>query len=123
LERLPEREAKKKPEEKEKARCFTTDPEATVRKMADGGFRPAYNVQFATDPASQVIVGVAVVMTGSDAGPMAPMVEQLEARYEQVPPAVLSTAGSPNTTRSTRSASRNGVARCLLRCPSPRTRR
>ena len=49
MERLPELEAKKKPEEKDKARCSTTDAEATVMKMADGGFRPAYNFQFATD--------------------------------------------------------------------------
>jgi hypothetical protein len=50
---LPEMEAKKKADDKEKARVSTTDPEATVMKMADGGFRPAYNVQFGTDTASQ----------------------------------------------------------------------
>jgi hypothetical protein len=43
----------KKADDKEKARVSTTDPEATVMKMADGGFRPAYNVQFGTDTASQ----------------------------------------------------------------------
>ena len=53
LERLPELEAKKKPGEKDKARCSTTDPKATVMKMADGGFRPAYNFQFATDTAAR----------------------------------------------------------------------
>ena len=83
--RLPELEARKKPESKDRARCSTTDPEATVMKMADGGFRPAYNVQFATDTASQVIVGVDVLTTGSDAGQMAPMVEQIESRHETVP--------------------------------------
>ena len=30
------------------ARASTTDAEARVMKMADGGFRPAYNVQMAT---------------------------------------------------------------------------
>jgi transposase len=30
------------------ARASTTDPEARVRKMPDGGFRPAYNVPMAT---------------------------------------------------------------------------
>ena len=30
-------------------RASTTDAEARVMKMADGGYRPAYNVQFATD--------------------------------------------------------------------------
>src|SRR5262249_13254673 len=48
LDRLPELEAKKKPDERAPARCSTTDPGATVMKMADGGFRPAYNLQFST---------------------------------------------------------------------------
>src|SRR5579884_1846907 len=43
LARLPELEAKKKADERTKARCSSTDPEATVMKMGDGGFRPAYN--------------------------------------------------------------------------------
>jgi len=85
LERLPELEAKKKPDEKDKARCSTTDPEATVMKMANGGFNPAYNVQFATDTRSQVIVGVDVVTVGSDQGQMEPMVGQIEERYGKAP--------------------------------------
>jgi len=85
LERLPELEAKKKPDEKEKARCSTTDPEATVMKMANGGFNPAYNFQFATDTKSQMIVGVDVVTTGSDQGQMPPMVGQIQQRYGQAP--------------------------------------
>jgi transposase len=86
LGRLPELEAKKGPQEKDRARCSTTDAEATVMKMADGGFRPAYNFQFATDTASQVIVGAAVETTGSDAGQMVPMVDQVEDRSGVVPP-------------------------------------
>ncbi len=93
LGRLPELEAKKKPEEKDKARASTTDAEATVMKMADGGFRPAYNVQFATATDSQVIVGVEVVTTGSDAGQMSPMVEQIQGRYGQVPAEMLVDGG------------------------------
>ena len=76
---------RRSPSEKEQARCSTTDPEATVMKMADGGFRPAYNFQFATDTASQVIVGVDVVTAGSDAGQMEPMVDQIEERSGKVP--------------------------------------
>jgi transposase len=86
LGRLPELEAKKRPEEKDQARCSTTDAEATVMKMPDGGFRPAYNVQFATATASQVIVGVGVETTGSDAGQMEPMADQMDERYGVVPP-------------------------------------
>jgi hypothetical protein len=86
LERLPELEAKKKADERDKARCSTTDADATVMKMADGGFRPAYNFQFATDTATQLIAGVAVETTGSDAGQMEPMVDQVEERTGKVPP-------------------------------------
>lgn len=72
-------------EKKAKARASTTDPEARVMKMADGGFRPAHNVELATDTASQVITGVAVVNAGSDSGQMPPMVEQHQDRYDQTP--------------------------------------
>jgi transposase len=93
LRRLPELESKKKPDEKDKARCSTTDPDATVMKMANGGFNPAYNVQFATDTKSQVIVGVDVITNGSDQGQMGPMVEQIRDRYDRVPGAMLVDGG------------------------------
>lgn len=62
-------------------RVSTTDPDARVMKMPDGGFRPAFNVQFATttDPA-RVIVGVSVTNRGSDQGQTSPMLAQIEAR-------------------------------------------
>lgn len=73
LARLPEladikKRQGKKPED---ARASTTDSQATVMKMGDGGFRPAYNIEFGSDTESQVIVGVDVVTTGSDMGQMA----------------------------------------------------
>ncbi|HVR95497.1 MAG TPA: IS1182 family transposase [Thermoanaerobaculia bacterium] len=85
LAQMPELEAKKGPKEKEKARVSTTDAEARVMKMADGGFRPAYNGQFAVDTATQVVVGVDVSNCGSDQGQLSPMLEQLKARYGTVP--------------------------------------
>jgi len=93
LAQLPELEAKKKADDKEKARVSTTDPEARVMKMADGGFRPAFNFQYATDTATQVIVGVDVVNYGSDLGQMAPMVQQIQERQDQVPAAMLVDGG------------------------------
>jgi transposase len=69
-------------------RTSTTDPEARVMKMPDGGFRPAYNVELATDAASGVIVGVEVVNTG-DAGKAAPMEAQVRKRTGQHPKAYL----------------------------------
>ena len=85
LAKLPEVEAKKKAAEKQKARVSTTDPDARVMKMADGGFRPAFNIQFSTDVESQVITGVDVSNSGSDQGQLAPMVEQNCDRYGRCP--------------------------------------
>lgn len=78
LERLPE--AQRRMTKDAEARVSTTDPDARVMKMADGGFRPAYNVQFATDVDSRVIVGVAVTPEGSDKGQLPPMLDQIEHR-------------------------------------------
>ena len=62
-------------------RVSTTDPDARVMKMGDGGFRPAFNVQFATTTdAARVIVGVEATNRGSDAGQSTPMLEQIEQR-------------------------------------------
>lgn len=72
-------------EKKSEPRVSTTDPDARVMKMADGGFRPAYNVQFATDAESRIIVGVDVTSIGADSGQMAPMLEQLERRTGRRP--------------------------------------
>lgn len=74
---------------KKEPRASTTDPDARTMKMADGGFRPAFNVEFATDTGSGIVVGVDVVNVGSDAGQLLPMVEQIEERYEQTPKRVL----------------------------------
>jgi len=84
---------KKGAEAKEKARASTTDPEARVMKMADGGFRPAYNFQLATDTQTQIITGVDVSNSGGDQGKMAPMVEQHHERYGQTPGEMLVDGG------------------------------
>ncbi|HSU84258.1 MAG TPA: IS1182 family transposase, partial [Thermoanaerobaculia bacterium] len=93
LDRMPEMEAKIEPGEKKEARVSTTDPQATVMKMADGGFRPAYNVEYATTCDGQVVVGVDVVTVGSDHGRMRPMLDQIEGRFERRPKEVLVDGG------------------------------
>ncbi len=85
LKELQEQKEKREKGSGEKARCSTTDPEARNMKMGDGGFRPAYNVQFATDGDTRVIVGVDVTNNGSDGGQMAPMHEKICDRYGKVP--------------------------------------
>jgi transposase len=62
-------------------RASTTDPQARVMKMADGGWRPAYNAQIASDTGTGLVVGVAVETTGSDMGQLREMSDALEAAY------------------------------------------
>lgn len=72
----------KKPAE---PRASTTDAEARTMKMADGGFRPAYNVQFAADTESGAIAGVSVDNNGSDMGKLVPMSDALAGQYGERP--------------------------------------
>jgi transposase len=77
-------------------RASTTDPEARVMKMADGGFRPAYNGEFIAEPTSGIILGVDVDTSGSDRGWVKPMVEQVKERFGQTPSELLVDAGFSN---------------------------
>jgi len=75
-------------------RVSTTDPDARVMKMGDGGFRPAFNVQFATTTdEARVIVGVDVINRGSDAKQSTPMIDQVEQRTGQRPTEMLVDGG------------------------------
>lgn len=74
-------------------RSSTTDPEARLMKMPDGGFRPAYNVQLATDRGKGIIVGVAVTAEGTDANEAPPMEAQVVKRTGQHPKAYLMDGG------------------------------
>lgn len=74
-------------------RASTTDPEARVMKMPDGGFRPAYNVQLATATQGGIIVGADVTNQGTDSGQLTPMLEQIAERYEQKPKELLGDGG------------------------------
>jgi transposase len=93
LDRLPEIAASKSAKDRPKARASTTDADARVMKMGDGGFRPAFNVQLATATDSQMITGVTVTNSGGDQGQLAPMIEQHQQRYEQTPQEVLVDGG------------------------------
>jgi transposase len=96
LERLPELEAKKKPGEKDRARASSTDPEATVMKMADGGYRPAYNIEFGVATAGLAIAAVEVTTVGSDAGQITPLDDQIHDRHGAYPKEALVDGGFVN---------------------------
>lgn len=97
VEWLPELEAIKRhtASKAEEARASSTDSDASVMKMADGGYGPAYNTQYASDFDSQVIAGVQVSTSGSDLTQLAPMVEQLEQRLGSAPQNSSSTVVPP----------------------------
>jgi transposase len=81
-------ERRKKP-----PRASTTDPEARIMQFAHGGYAPGYNIQFSTDTAAGVIVGVEVTNVGSDQRQLLPMLDQSQERYDQVPEEVLVDGG------------------------------
>ena len=83
----------KKPKKPKEPRVSTTDHEARVMKMADGGFRPAFNAQLAVDTATMIITGVELINSGSDMNQMLPMHEQHQERYARVPDQWLADGG------------------------------
>ena len=74
-------------------RASTTDAEARVMKMADGGFRPAFNLQLASDTESGLIAAVALDACGSDQGQLAPMSDRLAELYGTRPTQHLADGG------------------------------
>ncbi len=85
LEQLQQQKEKRKKGSGKEARASTTDPEARTMKMANGGYNPAYNVQFATDGETRMIVAVDVTNSGSDRGQMSPMQQDVCDRYQKPP--------------------------------------
>ena len=88
LDRMSELEAERARREKtnkvevsrqKEPRASTTDAEARAMRLADGGFRPAYNMQIVSAPKGQLIVAVDIDTTGSDRGLARPALEGLGA--------------------------------------------
>jgi len=92
-ERQKKRAGKKRAEKITEARASTTDPEARVMRMPDGGFRPAYNVQLVTDVDSLVVVGVAVSNSGTDQGEALEVEQQVAKRAGKHPEQYLMDSG------------------------------
>jgi transposase len=112
---LPEAEkrAVRNKKKAEQARVSTTDPEASVMKMPDGGFRPAYNTQLAAETEHGLIVGLDVTASGADQPSLEPMVEQVAERSGQTPDNWLADGGFFNKDTATALAA-DGIT---LYCP------
>lgn len=85
---------------KDKPRASTTDADARVMKMPDGGFRPGYNIQMATAGSPfggpRTVVGVQVTHVGSDMGSISPMLDQIQCRTGELPKTLLADANHAN---------------------------
>lgn len=88
LEELKEVKSRKRSnngKKKTPARVSTTDPEARIMKMPDGGYRPAYNIQLVADTASKIVLAVDVTNEGTDLHMMVPLADQVQQRYDRLP--------------------------------------
>jgi len=84
VEKLREKRAKtnaRQTQRQKEPRASTTAPEVRIMKMADGGFRPAYNVQFVSLPDNGIVLDVTCQTVGSDRGLAEPMAARLEKAY------------------------------------------
>jgi transposase len=82
-------------EKRKEPRLSSTDPQARVMKGAKGAFGPAYNVQISTDAKAKIIVAMDLTQSSSDAGELAPAVEQIEENLGQKPKQMVVDAAYP----------------------------
>jgi transposase len=112
----------KKRDQKEK-RASITDPEARVMKMADGGFRPAYNVHLSTTIERGVIVAVEVNNEGTDQTTMLPLADQIEATHNIRPKEWLADGGCTSLANIDRMTERGCTVYAPLRAIKSNTRK
>ncbi len=102
IEQRREEEAReqrrKKPRDDKPARASTSDPQARVMKMGDGGYRPAYNVQIKTTAEGCHIIGVSVTNCASDRGLLGPALDEIDRRYGVQPQRLLADGGFDSKT-------------------------
>ena len=84
---------RKETEKQKEPRASTTEPGARIMKMADGGFRPAYNVQVVTVAGEQIVVDIDLTGIGSDRGMIRPMLEKVRKRFGRLPKQHLADGG------------------------------
>ena len=87
------KQRRKKPRGGKPVRASTSDPQARVMKMGDGGYRPAYNVQIMTAAEGAHIIGLSVTNHGTDHGLAKPAADEVERRYGIKPRRALADGG------------------------------
>jgi transposase len=90
-----DRPAEPTPTRRSAPRASMTDSEARIMKMANSGFRPAFNCQIAADVDSLVVVAVDTCNVGSDAGLHAPLIADVQKHFGVTPTQWLVDGGFP----------------------------
>lgn len=98
------RKAQPTPQELDEMRASKTDPEARKMKMADGGFRPAYNIQFVSAQKGQAIIEVVATNKGSDKTMIVDMIRKVTEKYKKTPSRWLVDAGYMDISEITKAA-------------------
>jgi len=108
-----EKKNRNQTEKQKEPRASTTDPEARNMKMADAGFRPAYNVQVISIAGEQIVVAIDPKNIGSDRGLIGPMLDQVRSRVGRLPKRHLADGGF-GSAKDIEWAHREGLA---IYCP------
>lgn len=74
-------------------RVSSTDPEARMLRMANGGKDPAHNLQFTTEVRTRIITAVTVAEGSSDTGMLLPAMENHKRAHGRLPACVLADQG------------------------------
>jgi hypothetical protein len=86
-----------------------------VTAMADGGYRPAYNLQFKTDPKRGCLVGIKMTNKASDSGQRDTAVEEIEQRNGVGPQRLVADGAMPTRMISRRCMTRRSrCSACFL---------
>ena len=89
-------EQAKKYSEAKPAHVSISDPAARFMRQGDGAIAPSYNIQFTTDAAQGLVVGVAVGQASNDIQELPLAMDRFQQQYGSYPAQVVADGGFTN---------------------------
>lgn len=96
LQSLSTLEQAKKYSEAKPAQVSISDPDARFMRQGDGAIAPSYNIQFTTDVAQGLVVGVAVGQASNDTQELPLAMDRFQQQYGSYPAQVVADGGFTN---------------------------
>jgi len=96
LQSLSTLEQAKKYSEAKPAHVSISDPDARFMRHGDGAIAPSYNIQFTTDAAQGLVVGVAVGQASNDTQELPLAMDRFQQQYGSYPAQVVADGGFTN---------------------------